>query len=114
MSRHVSVVGDVHLVILKMNPPTLVVSALGAVPTGGWTKGRLEPRYYVEFPSDGIQDFDFVADPPEGMATMVITPITGSVQWPGYPQALRGVRVHSASNAIEAMLSTGKSVKLGG
>lgn len=102
---------DVDLKILKSNPPQLHISAIGLVNSGGWTNPRLEPRVYIQFPPDGIQDFDFVADPPQGAAIQVILPIDASKLWKDPPlDKLKGVRVHSASNSIEAHLKSSKSV----
>ncbi|MCE6976347.1 hypothetical protein EI534_02660 [Pseudomonas frederiksbergensis] len=105
---------DVDLKILKSNPPQLHISAIGLVNSGGWTNPRLEPRVYIQFPPDGIQDFDFVADPPQGAAIQVILPIDASKLWKEPPlDKLKGVRVHSASNSIEAPLKSSKSVACG-
>jgi len=98
-------VKKVDLTLLKSQPPRLVINASGLVTTSGWVNGRLEPRFYIQFPADGIQDFDFVADPPEGITLMVILPITAKpVEWDNLPAALKGVRVHAQSNKIEALL----------
>ena len=111
MSNPVRSVLDVSIVILKTNPATLAVRAIGQVNSGGWTNGRLEPRIYIQFPPDGIQDFDFVADPPTGPSTTVLSYISSApLHWPGFPPNLKGVRVHAATNALEAMLSGAKSI----
>jgi hypothetical protein len=101
---------DVDLKILKSNPPQLHISAIGLVNSGGWTNPRLEPRIYVQFPPDGIQDFDFVADPPQGPAIQVILPVAASELWENPPlDKLKGVRIHSATNSIVAYLESAKS-----
>lgn len=101
---------DVHL--QKSNPPTLGVVATGTAPSSGWTDPSLEAWRYVLPPDDGIQDFDFVAQPPAGIVLPVVLPITGEVSsvvdvlnyWgPGKP--LAGVRIHARSNSMEARLS---------
>lgn len=103
-------VKKVNLALLKSQPPRLVISASGLVTTSGWTNGRLEPRFYIQFPPDGIYDFDFVAEPPEGITLMVILPITAKpVEWKKFPAALKGVRVHAQSNKIEALLGQSNS-----
>ena len=105
MSKHVISVAKVDLVLLKIQPPHLVINSTGFVTTSGWTNGRLEPRFYIQFPADGIQDFDFVADPPEGIESQVISPITAKpIEWVSPPSALKGVRVHAQSNEIEGLL----------
>lgn len=103
MSKPVMSVASVNAALLKSNPLKLVITSCGFVSTSGWKNGRLEPRFYIDFPADGIQDFDFVADPPEGMALMVISGISAKpLEWDNPPPNLTGVRVHSQSNAIEA------------
>jgi len=113
MSKHIMTVKKVDLTLLKSQPPRLVINASGFVMTSGWVNGRLEPRFYIQFPADGIQDFDFVADPPEGITLMVISPITAKpVEWDNPPAALKGVRVHAQSNKIEALLDQSNSFTL--
>ena len=98
------------LTLLKSNPPLLVINASGFVTTSGWTNGRLEPWYYIDFPTDGIQDFDFVADSPPGITLQVISPITATpAEWSDPPEKLKGVRIHAQSNKLEKLL--GKSEK---
>ncbi len=110
MSKPVMSVASVNIALLKSNPPQLVITSSGFVSTSGWKNGRLEPRFYMDFPADGIQDFDFVADPPEGMALMVVSGITAKpIEWDNPPQSLKGVRVHSQSNAIEAEIGSASS-----
>lgn len=105
---------DVDLKILKSNPPQLHISAIGLVNSGGWTNPRLEPRVYIQFPPDGIQDFDFVADPPKGTVIQVVLPIAASELWENPPlDLLKGVRVHSATNSIEASVESCKSLAVG-
>ena len=65
---------EVELAILESFPPQLQITARGMVPTAGWTNPRLEPFIFIQPPPDGIYEFDFVADPPSGVAAQVITP----------------------------------------
>jgi hypothetical protein len=110
MSKPIMSVASVDITLLKSNPPQLVVTSFGFVSTAGWKNGRLEPRFYIDFPSDGIQDFDFVADPPEGMALMVISPVAAKpIEWVAPPEYVKGVRVHSQSNKIEARIEEVRS-----
>jgi hypothetical protein len=101
MSRQVLKVANVSGTILKSNPPQLAIVAVGIVSTTGWTNARLEPYFYVMPPADGIQDFDFVADPPTGMTLQVLTPITAGLTWPDFPAWVKGVRIHAQHNKME-------------
>lgn len=102
--KHVYKTLAVDLKLLKSSPPQLAITAFGLVRTGGWKNGALEPRYYINPPQDGIQDFDFVAEPPVGPAVEVILPISAHTPMEHIPSWLKGVRVHSETNSIEAKL----------
>lgn len=90
--------------------PVPVISAIGTVTSGGWSRARLVEFVYVTPPTDGILDLDFTAEPPSGIATTVMLPITAGKligksidEFWGKGKALKGVRVHSASNDQVAM-----------
>jgi hypothetical protein len=101
---------DVRVVLLKSNPPQLVVDVIGKVNSSGWRNARLEPRFYIGgHPADGVQDFDFIADPPTDIVMWVISPVRASVTIQGgLPPSYRGIRVHSATNSIEKALHEDK------
>ena len=99
----VMTVVDVELKIIKSNPPQWSITAIGTVNSGGWTNPRLRPRFYPVFPDDGIQDFVFDADPPDGIAIQPVLPIAATELWPNPPKHVKGVRINSASNSIEVL-----------
>lgn len=107
-SKKIMKVLRANITIYKTKPPVLCIDAAGTVPTGGWTNGRLVPYIYVTFPTDGIWDFDFVADEPAGIVTQVISVISATYVWPDYPAGLKGVRIHSSTNKLEELI--GKTV----
>ena len=88
--------------INKINPPQLVVEAVGTVNSSGWSGGRLVPYSYVTPPADGIQDFDFLALAPSGMVLWAMQPITGHASIELSPW-MKGVRIHTSTNAIEVL-----------
>lgn len=90
-----------HILQPPGDTPKLEISALGEVTSTGWTRPRLNPVFYVTPPADGVWDFEFQADPPHGMAAQVILPV-GALYLGVAPEWCKGVRVHAASNAIEA------------
>lgn len=103
-SKKILKVVNVNLTIFKINPPALNIDATGLVPTGGWTNGKLVPYIYVSFPKDGIWDFDFVADEPQGPVAQVISVVSANYLWHNYPKELKGVRIHSSTNFLEAFI----------
>ena len=107
---HVLQVEGARIAILKSMPPQWSIKADGVVATAGWTNPRLEPRFYINFPEDGIQDFDFVADPPPGISNQVISPVTAYVNWPNPPENVKGVRIHGMYNSVEAFASGAKEL----
>ncbi|WP_201722771.1 hypothetical protein [Caulobacter sp. BP25] len=90
-----------HILQLPGGTPKLEIAALGEVTSSGWTNPRLSPVFYVSPPPDGIWDFEFQADPPHGISGQVILPV-GAIYAGVTPDWCKGVRVHAASNAIEA------------
>ncbi len=105
-------VSEVRYAILRKSPPDIVVSAVGTVPTSGWNNPHLTPWIYVSPPEDGIQDFDFIAERPEGVVLQYVAPILGQGElydvdvanyW-GEDKPLLGFRVHAASNFEEILL----------
>jgi hypothetical protein len=97
-------VAEVELSILESFPPKLRISAKGTVLTAGWTNPRLEPFIFIQPPPDGIYEFDFVADPPDGFPAQVITPIEAVYVWDNFPEGIKGVRVHASQNSKTALL----------
>lgn len=115
MSQTVKVleVTSVQVTAYKMLPPTLVVYADGVVPTTGYKNGQLIPYVYIQFPQDGIWDFDFVADKPDGPVLDVLSPIAASYTWYDYPKDLKGVRIHATCNSMEGKIGPAeKTVEL--
>lgn len=97
-------VEDVSFHLNKKNPLDLVVHAIGKVNSNYWCCGELAPKEYSHPPQDGIQDFDFIAKPPKGPVLWVLSKIEGngsikSANW------MKGIRIHSANNKIEVLLS---------
>jgi hypothetical protein len=122
MQRVLSV-DSVSATLMRTNPPSLFVRADGTVPTTGWTNPHLGAWFYIAPPEDRIQDFDFYADEPSGLVLTVLTPISAShlinrdpAHYWGNDDALRGIRVHSKTNALEALLGEagGDLLALGG
>jgi hypothetical protein len=91
--------------IQKSNPPKLIIKAEGKVPTIGWINGKLDRRIYIEFPADGIQDFDFNAMPPPGVELPTVIGISAEDVWEDFPDYLKGVRVHSSTNSVVSLIA---------
>lgn len=100
-------VDEVRLNVLESSPPQLGITSIGTVPTDGWKDPELVPYVYIQPPPDGIYDFDFVAEPPEGVAPQVITPIIVRLTLDPLPDNLKGVRIHASRNATIALLDSG-------
>lgn len=88
---------------IEVLPPTLVVSAKGEVPTGGYSNATLMRVYYVVPPADGIQDYFLTAVPPSGMATQQISEVAASNEWRRYKEEapwIKGIRVHGIGGGV--------------
>jgi hypothetical protein len=104
--------------VLQSDPPQVGITADGEVPTSGWTNPALNPWFYIVPPTDGVQDFDFVATPPTGIVLPVVSPIAAFAviardpkdYW-GKGKPLKGVRIHARENSIVATLDEKKSLE---
>lgn len=100
MSEPVYEVIKVDISWEKKEPPNVSVDATGNTRTGGWTNCRLEARIYIAPPEDGIQELDFVGDPPEGPSTDAITEVTAEPYKQECPEWMIGVRVIAETNKL--------------
>lgn len=104
MKKLVLDVTEIQLSILKSNPPKLGITVIGVVPTSHWQNPELVEYIYVQAPPDGIYDFDFIAEPPQGTSMQVLTPILVSHVWDGKIENIKGVRIHFSKGKMEQML----------
>jgi hypothetical protein len=104
MIRSVLQVDSVSATIVSTPYPQLQVTAAGMVRTGGWSRPHLNPRVYVEPPEDGVLELDFVADAPFAPAIQVLRPIEGSLVSYNPEPWIRGVRVYSETNSMDAQV----------
>jgi hypothetical protein len=85
---------------LSVEKMTLKVTAVGEVPTGGYSKPTLTRVTYSKQPDDGIQDYTFRAVPPDGVATQVISQVEASDVWLSVPKWVKGVRIHGEGKGV--------------
>lgn len=114
MSSRIYSITSVNLTLIKTKPPSLQITAAGQAASSGWSNPKLEPFVYVMPPPDGIQDYDFVATPPEpgDIVLPVLTPIQAETIIPeinidnywGDGKPLVGVRCHAVANNKTALL----------
>jgi hypothetical protein len=65
---------------------------------------------YIAPPADGILDLDFVATSPTGIALQVISKISVAKTFV-VPNWVKGLRVHSSQNKLEALLEEEMSTR---
>ncbi len=97
--RLVLSVDVVEAVLLKSNPPKLAITARGWVSTSGWrdpTMELIDPK--SELSPDGVLDFNFMAEPPTGIALQVLTPVAASFVWEQDAERVVAVRVVARTN----------------
>ncbi|MCB9958599.1 MAG: hypothetical protein H6843_08365 [Rhodospirillaceae bacterium] len=110
MPVHVHQVTNVTIEPITIeNDERINIIVTGLVNTPGWSNAELWGRRYYVAPEDGIYDFDFIAQPPapnsDSVVSQVITPIElRPVVLFDLPEGFRGVRVHAASNSMEALV----------
>src|SRR3954454_21342902 len=101
-------VTEVRLFVLESFPPQLRISASGIVPTRGWSHPQLKPHAHIQPPPDGIYDFDFIAERPGTLVPQMISLIHSDHVMTGFPDTLKGVRIHASQNSKTTLLDTGK------
>jgi len=108
-------VNDIETSLLESNRPALLVSSNGRVVSSGWCGPELAQYFYLTPPTDGIQEFDFIATrPPAGgvvlpslapvRAEFLLLDVDLENYW-GAGQRLRGVRVYAVSNSKTALFT---------
>lgn len=93
----------VDSIMEKIMPPNLLVTAVGQVPTEGYTKVQLVRVIYVTPPEDGIQDYILFAVPPSGPAAQVLSEVKATNTWEAYDREARwikGFRVHGVGDGV--------------
>ena len=85
---------------LELAKGDLTVTAIGEVPTAGFTNPTLTRVTYIKQPADGIQDYTFRAVPPDGVAAQVISEVQARDTWKGMPAWVKGVRIHGAGDGV--------------
>ena len=99
--------GEVLKTIISVTPAydkekkQLTVTAVGQVPTGGWTGAKLTPRKTTEAPKDGIYEYDLTAVRPTGIVTQVISKVTAKHTWDNPPADLKGVKVYGVGEGAK-------------
>lgn len=101
-ARLVYDVGNIDIAVMESLPLQIRISAAGRTRTGGWTDAAL---VLDEEQSEGIRlVYNFVATPPEGMATQAITPIEASVTYgPWRDRAAREITIIAENNSATIM-----------
>jgi hypothetical protein len=103
--KRVPIITDVKYELQTSEPPNLVVTAEGKVPTGGWTEVQLIRRNYEKEPADGIWEYDLLAKPPSGPATQVISMVKASDTCEKVDaKKLKGLRVYGLEKGINTVM----------
>jgi hypothetical protein len=98
---------EVKFAIQKSLPPNLVVTAVGELPTGGYTEAVLSRVVYSKPPADGIQDYVLTAVKPSGIVPQVISRVEASDTLKAYTEAapwMKGIRVHGVGEGVKEIL----------
>ena len=100
-AQRVKKILNVEYAVEKQVPPNLLVSAIGEVPTSGWTQPVLVRRTYVQPPPDGIWEYDLYAVPPAGPAAQVVSQVKATDRWNDYDElVVHGVRVYGEGQGV--------------
>jgi len=95
---------DVKFVYEEKKPPVLVVTARGAVPTGGWKEPQLALQKFEKPPADGVYEFLMTAIAPDGPATQAIQEVKASYRWENPPMGLKGLKVSGVGEGAKSVM----------
>ena len=105
-------ISQIHLGILKSNPPKLSVTVSGHSTTSGWTDAELKPLEKI-LSEDGILDLDFIAQPPKDVSLPVLSPVVAHFIWEDNVERLVGVKVYSRTEDQVQLLNPSPISELG-
>src|SRR5690606_25990055 len=103
VSKQIDKVDDVKLAFDKESGK-LVITAVGEVPTAGYSQPTLVKVTYIKAPEDGMQDYYLMAVPPDGPSAQVISQIVARDTLPSVPAWMKGVRVHGVGEGVKEAL----------
>jgi len=83
-----------------LNPQALHITASAKASSSSHSKPRLVRRIYVAFPNDGIQEYDFFIDVPDGPIIEEFKTHTATHSWIGFTPELKGIKVISKTNKV--------------
>ncbi len=101
--------GEVLKVIINVthsfsdDKKALTVTAVGQVPTGGWTGAKLIPRKYKDKPADGIYEYDLTAVRPTGIVTQALSKVRGDHRWTNPPADIKGIKVYGTGEGAKTI-----------
>ena len=96
--QRIYAVESVRVRTIEAPSPRLQIEASGISRTGGWTQPTLRP---LKERAPGMLRFEFLAKPPEGIATQALTPVKTTTTIPK-PAGYQGIVVLSETNRQEA------------
>lgn len=82
----------------------LVITAVAEVATAGYSQPTLTKVTYIKPPEDGLQDYYFMAVPPDGPAAQVISQLVARDTLTSVPDWMKGVRVHGVGAGVKEAL----------
>ena len=98
-------VTEVSLSILERDPNVLLIIVTGHVPTTGARNVSITAYHYTKAPPDGIQEFSFEADVPDGNSFERLTPVSTEHVMTEFITGFKGIRVTgSDGHSVEAFL----------
>jgi hypothetical protein len=88
---------------LDKEKKVLTVTAIGQVPTGGWSGAKLTPRATKEAPKDGIYEYDLTAVRPTGIVTQALSKVTAKHTWENPPADIKGVKIYGMGDGAKTI-----------
>ena len=100
-----------NMSIADDNENVLEIYVCGIFISFCYTNPQLLPRQYKVPPTDGIFDFDFVADKSDVQNENCPALVIAEYKWENFPANITGIRIHSKTNCLERNMSQLKKTK---
>ncbi|MCI0700634.1 MAG: hypothetical protein L0241_06095 [Planctomycetia bacterium] len=81
----------------------VTVTAVGQVPTGGWSGAKLTRKPTKTAPKDGIYEYELTAVRPTGIVTQALSKVKASDTWENPPAGIKGVKVYGADKGAKTV-----------
>lgn len=95
---------NIKVQVHENNPPVLHLLVLGTTDSGNHINPRLARRKYIDFPKNGIQEYDLFIEVSDEQSSDQFKSYGVEDEWYDFPEELIGIKVYGRTNEMEKMV----------